>query len=252
MEATDDLRRKYEDLHGFWSEDLDRALQAAPDFFADYLTMAEVALGSGHLDRKTRAFVMVAANAAVTHLNAEATEAWIGRALDDGATRQELLEVLQIASVLGIHSYTMGAPILLQELEASGDEALKSRFPRDERFNEVKREFSEKRGYWNDLLDDMVRSSPDFVMGYTAFSSTPWRNGVLAPMVKELLYVAIDISTTHLYEPGVRIHTRNALRYGATPEQVVQVIQLVACVGMQSYVMGVPLLSKQLDGARSA
>ncbi|WP_244138400.1 hypothetical protein [Burkholderia stabilis] len=52
--------------------------------------------------------------------------------------------------------------------------------------------------------------------------------------------MAIDISTTHLFEPGVRIHTRNALRYGATAAQVLQVMQLVSCVGMQSFLLGAP------------
>lgn len=243
-------KETYTRLHGFWNDSLDKALHAAPEFFSDYLQMAEVALASEHLDRKLRDFVLVAANAAVTHLNSEATAAHISSALKHGATRSELLEVLQIASVLGIHSYTMGAPGLLEELQNSDDEDLKSRFPRDDRFHAVKREFAEKRGYWNDLLEAMVRSSPDFVEGYTAFSSTPWRKGVLSPMVKELLYVAIDISTTHLYEPGFRIHARNALRYGATPEQVVQVIQIVACIGMQSFVMGVPHLLHQLSDSQ--
>ncbi|WP_181817356.1 hypothetical protein [Paracoccus pantotrophus] len=31
------------------------------------------------------------------------------------------------------------------------------------------------------------------------------------------MYIAIDTSITHTYEPGMRMHIQNALRYGATP-----------------------------------
>ncbi|WP_082728908.1 carboxymuconolactone decarboxylase family protein [Burkholderia sp. LA-2-3-30-S1-D2] len=83
---------------------------------------------------------------------------------------------------------------------------------------------------------------PAFAHGYTAFSSAPWRTGALSPVVKELLYVAIDVSTTHLVEPGVRIHMRNALCFGATPAQVLRVAQIVSCVGMQSFLLDAPHL----------
>ncbi|MFT3780104.1 MAG: carboxymuconolactone decarboxylase family protein [Ottowia sp.] len=241
------LKDKFIKLHGYWSDDLALALEAEADFFSDYLQMAEVALGADYLDRKTRHLVLIAANASVTHRNGEAVSQHIGAALDNGATKEEILEALQLSSALGIHAYTEGAPILLDELGRSDDPKLKDAFPRGEAFQKVKQEFSEKRGYWNDLLDAMVRTSPEFVMGYTAFSSTIWRKGTLPPMVRELLYVAIDISTTHLYQPGTRIHARNALRYGATPEQVIQVIQLVALIGMQSFILGVPRLLAEIE-----
>ncbi len=46
----------------------------------------------------------------------------IDRALDEGATWQEIVEVIQIVSTLGIHAITMGVPILkeaIQEVAAS-------------------------------------------------------------------------------------------------------------------------------------
>lgn len=240
------LKDRFIALHGYWGADLDIALDTDPEFFGDYLQMAGVALGAEHLEPRLRHLALVAANASVTHRNGEAVSRHIAAALDCGATRAEILETLQIASVLGIHAYTEGAPLLLDELANSGDPALAAAFPRGAAYQAVKAEFSEKRGYWNDLLDAMVRTSPDFVMGYTAFSSTPWRKGTMTPMVRELLYVAIDISTTHLYAPGTRIHARNALRYGATPDQVIQIIQLVALIGMQSFLLGAPRLLEEI------
>lgn len=241
MADTAALKARFEELHGYWSEALALAMEEDPAFFGDYLQMAGVALGSGHLEPKICDFILIAASASVTHLNSEAVGYHIQGALNHGATREELREVLQIASVLGIHGYMVGVPILLEELASAG-ESLDTAFPLDEKFDRVKAQFTEKRGYWSDELQSMVRSSPAFFEGYTAFSSTPWRSGPLPPFVKELLYVAIDVSTTHLFEAGVRIHTRNALRHGATPSQVLQVMQIVSCVGMQSFLLGAPHL----------
>jgi alkylhydroperoxidase/carboxymuconolactone decarboxylase family protein YurZ len=237
------LKAEFERLHGFWSDTCEQALQENAAFFGDYLVMARAALEAGHIERKLCDLVMIAASASVTHLNPEATTLHIEGALRHGATRAEIAETLQIASVLGIHAYMVGVPALIEEATAAGH-SVDELFPLSEQFEKVKAEFTAVRGYWSDGLETMVRSSPSFFEGYTAFSSTPWRHGTLAPVVKELLYVAIDVSTTHLFEAGVRIHTRNALRYGATPAQVLQVMQVVSCLGFQSFLLGAARLAR--------
>jgi hypothetical protein len=39
-------------------------------------------------------------------------------AIRHGATREEILEVLQLTTVMGIHSCNMAIPILMEEIEA--------------------------------------------------------------------------------------------------------------------------------------
>ena len=249
MTALNTLKDRFVDLHGYWTDDLQTSLEADPDFFGDYLELAEVAYGTGGLDPKTREFVLIAACASVTHLNRAAVAGHVDGAIRHGATRQELLEVLQITSVLGIHAFSEGAPLLIDELSRDENGAHDDAFPRGERYEQIKSDFTEKRGYWDEILDAMVRASPGFVNGYATFSSGPWRRGTLDPMTRELLYVAIDSSTTHLYNAGTRIHARNALRYGATPEQLVQVFQLVSLIGMQSFTMGAPIVMQRFAQA---
>ena len=243
------IKDKFVNLHGYWNAELQTSLDADPDFFSDYLELADVAYNTGGLDPKTREFVLVAASASVTHLNSDAVAGHIDGAIRQGATRQELLEVLQVTSVLGIHAFSEGAPLLIDELSKAEDETHKNAFPRGESYEEIKRDFTEKRGYWDEILDAMVRASPGFVNGYATFSSGPWRRGTLSSMTRELLYVAIDSSTTHIYNAGTRIHARNALRYGATPEQLIQVFQLVSLIGMQSFTMGAPIVMKKFADA---
>ena len=81
---------------------------------------------------------------------------------------------------------------------------------------------------------------------FLAFSTVPWKKGFIAPKVKEFIYIAIDVATTHLYEPGLRIHIRNAFKYGATKEEIMEVFELLSILGMHTISMGVPVLVDEL------
>jgi alkylhydroperoxidase/carboxymuconolactone decarboxylase family protein YurZ len=143
-------------------------------------------------------------------------------------------------------------PILVEELRAAGREAelpCPAAGPREER---LKAEFIEARGYWSTLWDDILALSPDFFEAYLRFSSVPWRHGRLEPKVKEFIYIAIDAATTHLYEPGTRIHVRNALCHGATREEIMEVFELVSVLGIHSVTHGVPVLVEELRAAEAA
>jgi alkylhydroperoxidase/carboxymuconolactone decarboxylase family protein YurZ len=69
----------------------------------------------------------------------------------------------------------------------------------------------------------------------------------LTPKFKELVYFAIDASTTHLHEPGMRLHARNALAFGASVSDLVEVAQLAATIGGQSFALGLPILNEVLS-----
>jgi alkylhydroperoxidase/carboxymuconolactone decarboxylase family protein YurZ len=73
---------------------------------------------SGVLEPKVLEFLAIAVDASCTHMYAPGTRRHIRKALELGATREEIAAVLQAVSVLGIHSSSLGAPILLEELAA--------------------------------------------------------------------------------------------------------------------------------------
>ncbi len=74
----------------------------------------------------------------------------------------------------------------------------------------------------------------------------PWRNGALEPRHKELIYIAVDASATHLYLPGLRQHIRNALGHGATREEILEVFELVSVLGIHACTEGAPILAEVL------
>ena len=112
---------------------------------------------------------------------------------------------------------------------------------------ELKARFIEKRGYWAGFWDYLLALDPDFFEAYLNYSALPWTNGVLEPKLKEFVYIAIDVATTHLYEPGMRIHIRNALSYGATPREILEVIKVVSGMGVHTMTLGVPALRRALE-----
>jgi alkylhydroperoxidase/carboxymuconolactone decarboxylase family protein YurZ len=65
--------------------------------------------------------------------------------------------------------------------------------------------------------------------------------------VKELIYTAFDASATHMYVPGLRQHIENALAYGATPAEVMEVFELASTIGIHACVVGLPILLEELS-----
>jgi alkylhydroperoxidase/carboxymuconolactone decarboxylase family protein YurZ len=243
---AEQLRRDFVDARGFWHDGLDALLEADPAFFEAYLNLGAVPWRSGSLDPKIKEFVLIAVDGAATHLYEPGLRFHIRRAIELGATKEELLEVLQLTSTLGIHACNIGVPIL--------QEALGEREPArlSERQEQLKADFTAKRGYWHTFWDGLLELDPDFFEAYLAFSGHPWTDGVLEPKVKEFIYTAFDVSATHLYVPGLRQHVENALGLGATAAELMEVFELATAVGLHAYAVGVPILLEELERARGA
>jgi alkylhydroperoxidase/carboxymuconolactone decarboxylase family protein YurZ len=199
----------------------------------------------GVLEPKVRAFVLLAVDAAATHRNPAGVREDIELALRHGATPAEIVEVLELTSTLGIHACNCGVPILLEELEAAG-QGLDLDAPLTARQEEIKAEFTAKRGYWNDFWNGLLHLDAEFFAAYTAFSANAWERGTLEPKIRELVYTAFDASATHMFEPGLRQHIRNAIGYGATKEEIMEVFELASGAGLGAFALGAPALRAAL------
>ena len=94
-----------------------------------------------------------------------------------------------------------------------------------------------------------MKLSPEFFAAYLKLSSVPWLTGTLEPKVKEFVYIAIDAATTHLYEPGLRQHIRNAIKLGASQDELMEVLELVSAIGVHTMTESVPILVKEAEAA---
>ena len=239
--GEDRLRRTARARRNGMSDPWQALREADPEFLARFAELADVPRRSATLEPKVKELVCLAVNAAATHMYEPGIREHAHRAIELGATREELLEVLELTSTLGIHASTVGVPLLL---EALGEREAP---PLDERRAALKADFEAKRGYWHEFWDGLLELDPDFFEAYVGFSAHPWEHGVLEPKVKELIYTAFDASATHMYVPGLRQHIENALGYGATPAEVMEVFELASTLGIHGYLAALPIVLEELE-----
>jgi len=107
------------------------------------------------------------------------------------------------------------------------------------------------KGDWNPLWEELRELDPDFLEAYLAFRSVPQKNGPLPQKYKELVLIAINAATTHLYGPGVRRHIQNALKAGATKDEILETIQLTTVMGIHSCNLAIPILMEEVSKAQT-
>jgi alkylhydroperoxidase/carboxymuconolactone decarboxylase family protein YurZ len=236
----EEIKAAFIDVHGGWDQGWQSILELDPEFLAAYLSFEAVPQRGGHLDAKTRALIALTVDAATTHLHAPGIRHHIGTALRAGATPQEVMEVLECTATLGIHAMNVGVPVLVEVLAEKGLRTEPA--PLDDNQERIKAAFTRDRGYWNPTWDEMLELTPDLFEAYTGFSSHPWLHGTLSPMMREFVYIAFDTSATHLYRVGLKLHIENALGYGATPQQILEVMEIASVIGIQSVTTGAPIL----------
>ncbi len=242
------LKKEFREKRGYWNEFWEGLLTLDSNFFEAYLKFSSIPWTSGVLEPKVKEFIYIAIDSATTHLYEPGLRIHIENAFKHGATKEEIMEVYQLTSVLGMHTCTVGVPILIEEIKKAGNEQELNLNLNDHQ-TKLKEEFQEKRGYWNEFWEGLLSLDPNFFEAYLKFSSIPWTNGVLEPKIKEFIYIAIDSATTHLYEPGLRIHIENAFKYGAKKEEIMEVFQLTSVLGMHTCTVGVPILIEEMRKA---
>ncbi|ULN47174.1 carboxymuconolactone decarboxylase family protein [Mycolicibacterium goodii] len=236
-------------IRGTWGEPWDAILRLDPDFLEAYTAFSSVPWrdGHNHLDDKTKEFMFIAVDAAATHMYSPGVRQHIKAAFEAGATPSEIMEVLELTSTLGIHAMNIGVPLLVQVLVEKGLRTGPA--PLDANQERIKAEFTENRGYWHSFWDDMLELDPDLFEAYTNFSSVPWKTGTLSPKVKELVYIAFDTAATHLYVPGLKLHIENAIGYGATAGEILEVMEIASVLGIHAATTAAPILMEEAQKA---
>jgi alkylhydroperoxidase/carboxymuconolactone decarboxylase family protein YurZ len=201
---------------------------------------------NGVLSRKDVELISIAVNVACTNLSAEGTRRHIRGALEAGATRKEILMILKIASLLSIHTCSLGAPILLEEAKAAGVK------PTPKEAATPVCDEMKAAGQWNPAWDAFFEIAPTWTEAIIAVSLPVYTNGVLSPKLAELLSIAVDASITHMYAPGTRRHIKTALKLGATIEEIMEVFKICVAQGMQASNTGIPILADELQRAHPA
>jgi len=104
--------------NGAWNPVWEPFYQLDPAWTEGFMRTGLKPMLDGVLEPKTIEFLAIAVDASCTHMYAPGVRRHIRNALQLGATKEEITAVLQLTSVLGIHTMSLGAPILHEELAA--------------------------------------------------------------------------------------------------------------------------------------
>lgn len=243
--GTSLLRSDFESFHGYWNTELEDLLLADPRYFTAYDRLLRVTSTRGNLTPRERELICIAVTSQVTYLNRAAASHHIRQAKRLGASAEEILETLQLAASLGVHSMLVGVPIAHEVFEELGVSARVSDEELDDYRRDLKERFIAHRKYWTSAWEPVLAYTPEYFEVYLDLSSIPWNHGTLSESFKELIYVAIDVVTTHLFTPGIRTHIKKALEYGATPAQVIDVMTIASNIGIDTVLAGVSQIPRE-------
>lgn len=118
-----------------------------------------------------------------------------------------------------------------------------------ERQRTIREEFIRRRGYWADDWQLILELDPEFLSAYTDVSAYAAEHGGLDTRTRELVYVATGAGVTHQHPIGIWSHGRNALRAGATPQELLAVMELVSTLGVATVHLAVEQLESDTPGA---
>lgn len=236
------MSKNHTSHYSYFNEKIMQYLENDQDFLATYMRFTEAPWRNGHLDNVTRELLNIALSASPTHLNTVATQHHIRKALSLGATEQEIAEVLKIVSILGVHACAVGIPLMMEHYPRTTEDD--SDYSDEQRA--IKEKFISTMGYWNQFRDDLIRMDQDYFDAYYDFLTIPTRRGILEPKIIEFIYIAIDSSTTHLFEKGIEVHLKNAIKHGATQGELLEVFQLTSALGFHTLLETLPILEQEV------
>jgi alkylhydroperoxidase/carboxymuconolactone decarboxylase family protein YurZ len=225
---------------GYWNSTFTYLFEQDPEFFEIYKRFVSTPYKNDVIDAKSRELILVALSSSPTSLCKETLELHMKNAVSQGATEKEILEVLKLVSVLGVHTCAVSVPSLVDEYEKYSNQSIEPNL--NNKQQKLKEHFIDKMGYWNSFRDILLDNDEDFFESYSDYLTNPWKSNILSPKLKEFIYIAIDSSTTHLFDAGTRVHIRNAFKYGATFEEIMEVFKLTSAQGVNTFYVSLPIL----------
>lgn len=208
----------------------------SPTFHRAASDLWRAPFAGGHLTPRMRELVLFAMHVSATALNVGAVERQTKRIGAAGGTLEDIFDVLVTIASLASHALYSSLPILEEEWLAAGN-APPSPSMSDSQFETIKQRFIEIRGFWNKDREPLARNLPDYFAALTSISTISWQEGALTVKEREFICIGIDSTVTHSYPPGLRSHIRNAIKHGATREEIMDVFQLAGLMGLEGLVM---------------
>lgn len=114
------LKQDFETKRGYWNALWEEMLLLAPEFFDAYTEFSSVPWtnegGKGVLEPKVKELVYCAFDTAATHMYQPGLKLHMRNVLNYGGTKEEIMEVLELATLLSISTLDVGLKVLDHEM----------------------------------------------------------------------------------------------------------------------------------------
>ncbi|UUZ62711.1 carboxymuconolactone decarboxylase family protein [Polaromonas sp. P1-6] len=184
---------------------------------------------------QTSELIAFAVRMSVTTLDSVSAQTHAQRALDAGATTEQLHELVFLVSGLGVHTLFEGTRLVNRLAVPVASAKGVSKLPLDEERQRLWDTWIGQDRYWQgferevpDFLIELLHASPQGFDAFFRYCAVPWTMAKLPPLTKELVSMAVDATPTHRFLPGMRLHLRNAVKLGAGRESVLKVLEIAA------------------------
>jgi hypothetical protein len=155
------------------------------------------------------------------------------------------MEVIELTSTMGIHAAVVGVPILVED--SGGRPADR---PHTDRAPGGDPRSSPKARVLEPVLGRHAHARRRVLRRLHAFSSVPWKRCARAEGQGVRLHRFRRRRDAPLLPTCASI--RNAIGYGATREEIMEVIEIASVIGIHAATVGVPILLEELRGAARA
>lgn len=249
----EEVKQHFIDARGAWkwSAMWDTILELDPEIVDAYADYSSVAEKRQVLDIKMRKLICVAIDSVTGCLNANGLKNHMKHSLQLGISVREILETLEITSMVGTCSYGLAMPLLYEACHKHGTDL--SAIELDDRRKALKEAYMQSHnGHWSEEKENILRLDPEYFETFSRFENVPWETGTLTRKEKELLYIAVHAAPVTLHQDELKNHIERALDEGATWQEIVEVIQIVSTLGIHAITMGVPILKEAIQEVEAA
>jgi alkylhydroperoxidase/carboxymuconolactone decarboxylase family protein YurZ len=102
-------KERFIKIRQFWNPDRDPLAEMMPQYFSVLTDLSVSSWQHGPLTRKEREFICIGIDCTVAHTYGPGLRIHIRNALAEGATEGEILEIFQLAAMMGVDAYVLSA-----------------------------------------------------------------------------------------------------------------------------------------------
>ncbi len=115
----------------------------------------------------------------------------------------------------------------------------------DDKVKELIDRIGAERGFRRLWHKQLAERDTKYMEHFHNLAMHVYRDGALTRKMKEIIAVCVD--AVQLYTPGVRIHTRNAIKLGATEQEIIEALEVAAMLGIHYLSIPLPAIVDEFE-----